>query len=152
MQRLLTISAILCGTMAASAAAPAGAVPPPVLLVDQPIALPSNQCAVALRGVVRAYAAPTFVLDLATPTVLRVLSVGADPALLIDLEHSRTASEQFPVVMGAGLAGGDIRAGVAVPGRYRLRVLMTGDAARTGRSIDFHINLSRALESGAAEC
>lgn len=138
--------------VAVLAAASANAVPPPVPLAETLVVLPPDQCAIGLQGVVRAYAAPVFAFDVAAPTVLRIVSTASDTALLVDIEADRGDAAPWPVVTGAGLAGGDIRIGIAAAGRYRLRVLMTGDAARTGRAFDFRIALSRALESDAAEC
>lgn len=128
------------------------AVPPPPPYQDVPLSLPANQCRLRIDGTVRAYSQPVYGFSVEGPTVLRVLAPGADPALLIDLEHNDSGSDVRPVVAGAGLAGGDIRIAIPAAGRYRLRVLMTGDAARNARSIPYAISLSRAMDSGAAPC
>lgn len=133
-------------------ASPGHAVPPPPPLTGQPVALPANRCRVPLSGTVRAYAQPLHMVTIAAPTVLRILADGADPALLIDLEHADGDADARPVVAGVGLSGGDVRIAIPDQGRYRLRVLMNGDAARKGRAIDYKLSLSNAMESGAAEC
>ena len=126
----------------------AAAVPPPPPLRETILALPADQCRLALTGVVRAYAQPAYLFEVSSGTVVRLLAERPDPALLFDLERADGA----PVAMGAGLAGQDVRVALPAPGRYRLRLLITGDAARIGRQVGFRLSLSRAPESGAAEC
>lgn len=143
--------AIVTATLLAAAGS-AMAVPPPPPYQEVPLSLPANQCRLRIAGTVRAWSQPVYGFSIEGPTVLRVLAPGADPALLIDLEHNDSESDARPVVAGAGLAGGDIRIAVPAAGRYRLRVLMTGDAARQARNIPYAISLARAMESGAAPC
>ncbi|WP_164155814.1 hypothetical protein [Sandarakinorhabdus rubra] len=136
-------------TLSASAVS---AVPPPPQAQELAITLPANQCRQPLSGTVRAYAQPVHGLVVDGPTVLRVLADDPDPALLIDVTHNDDEADLRPVVTGAGLAGTDLSIALPAAGRYRLRVLITGDAARRGRSIAYRLSLSRAMESGAPEC
>lgn len=131
---------------------PAAAVPPPPTEGEIAVSLPDSQCRVPVVGTVRAYAQPAYGLRITEPTVLRVLADKPDPALLLDIEHSETAEDLRPVATGVGLAGGDVRIALPAAGAYRLRLLMTGDAARSGRQIDYRLSLSRAMESGAQPC
>lgn len=116
------------------------------------LTLPASQCRVPLSGTVRAYSQPVYGFAVDAPTIIRVLAEAPDPALLIDVEHNDSDNDIRPVVTGAGLAGSDVRIALPAAGRYRLRVLMTGDAARKGSNIAYRLSLSRALESGAPEC
>lgn len=133
-------------------ATPGAATPPPPPAESIVIRLPADQCRVPLSGTVRAYAQPVYDLQIPDPTIVRILAAGVDPALLVDFEHADDHSDLRPVATGVGLAGGDVRIAVPTAGRYRLRILMTGDAARTGRSIGYRLDVGRAMESGAAAC
>lgn len=136
---------------ALSMVGPASAVPPPPE-AEIAIGLPEDQCRVPIVGTVRAYAQPVYGLRITEPTVLRVLAGTPDPALLLDVEHGDTPDDLRPVATGVGLAGGDVRIALPAAGAYRIRLLMTGDAARSGRRIDYRLSLSRAMESGAPPC
>jgi hypothetical protein len=144
---------VAIGVLAAMwAVAPAAAVPPPPTEEQIAVSLPDSQCRVPIVGTVRAYAQPVHGLRIPGPTVLRVLADSPDPALLFDIEHGDTPDDLRPVATGVGLAGGDVRIALPAAGAYRLRLLMTGDAARTGRHIEYRLSLSRAMESGAPPC
>lgn len=142
---LMAGAAVLCATTA-------GAIPPPPPYQELALTLPDNQCRLQLDGMVRAYAQPVYGFSVAGPTVVRLLADKPDTALLIDVEHNDSADDLRTVVAGAGLAGSDVRIALPAAGRYRLRVLMTGDAARKGRNIPYRLSLSRAMESGVPEC
>lgn len=131
---------------------PAGAIPPPPPAADSGFALPDDQCPVPPAGTVRAYAQPVHGVTLAAPTVLRLLADRPDPALLIDIEHADGTVDGRVVASGVGLGGGDVRIALPAAGRYRRRVVMIGDAARTGRQIAYRISVSQAMESGAPPC
>jgi hypothetical protein len=117
-----------------------------------PVTLPEDQCRVPLSGTVRGYAQPAFGFSIGEPTVIRLLADPPDPALIVDIEHADSPEDGRPVATGVGVTGGDVRIALPAAGRYRLRVLMVGDAARAGRIIAFTIQLSRAMESGAPPC
>jgi hypothetical protein len=145
--------AMAAGFLAAALmAGRAAAIPPPPDTRERGVELSADQCRVPLEGTVRGYSQPVFGFAVAAPSVIRLLADPPDPALIIDIEHADSPEDGRMVATGIGVTGGDVRIALPAAGRYRLRVLMVGDAARAGRVIAFRIGLSRAMESGAPPC
>lgn len=129
-------SALLAMLIASTAAM---AMPPPPERTGVAAVLLSNGCPTIVDEVVRAYDSPIIRFDAKAGDLLRLRL--EDPAMPLEFNLEDTAG-QF-MVAGLGFGSGDARLILPATGVYQLRVLMSGDAARTGRQIPFRLRLAR---------
>ncbi len=129
------------GILAALLLAPqaAMAVPPPPERADVGVVLLSNGCPTVVEDIVKAYDSPVMQLDVKAGDLLWLRL--DEPAA--QLEFNLTDADGRSIVAGVGFGSGDARILIPVTGAYSLRVLMSGDAARTGRQIPFRLRITR---------
>ena len=133
----IRVSRLLLATTALAAMSAAWAVPPPTVRPDVAVELTPNGPEHVLRDTVRAYqpVSVSFAAQAGDRLLLRLKD--AERVLVLQLD----APSGLPWITGVvpGPDGIDLRyADTAV---YRLLVLMSADAARTGRAVSFELGL-----------
>lgn len=128
---------LLVATLALATAVPATAVPPPPPRTELSVELAPNGPEQVLRDTVRAY----------QPVPLSFAAMAGDRLLLRlkDAEHVLVlqidAPSGLPWISGVQPGPDGIDIWFAQTGMYRLLVLMSADAARTGRAASFELGL-----------
>jgi hypothetical protein len=128
---------LLVATVALTTTGSASAVPPPPPRAEQSVDLTPNGPEQVLRDTVRAYQpmAVSFAAMAGDRLLLRLKDPGRVLVLQID------APSQLPWISGMQPGPDGIDIWFAQSGVYRILVLMSADAARTGRAANFDLGL-----------
>ena len=128
---------LLAVACACGAVAPAGAVPPPPERAELSVDLLPNGPEQVLRDTVRAYqpVPVSFAVRAGDRLLLRLED--AERVLVLQLD----APSGLPWISGVVPGPDGIDMGFAQAGVHRLLVLMSADAARTGRAASFELGL-----------
>ena len=119
------------------AAIPAGAVPPPPPRASLSVDLVPNGLEQVVQDTVRAY----------QPVPVTLAALAGDRLLLRLLDDERVlvlqieAASELPWISGAVPGPGGIEMRFTQTGVYRILVLMSANAARTGREANFELGL-----------
>jgi hypothetical protein len=128
---------LLVATVALTTAVSANAVPPPPSRAEQSIDLTPNGPEQVLRDTVRAY--QPMAVSFAAMAGDRLLLHLNDPGRVLVLQID--APSQSPWISGMQPGPDGIDIWFAQTGVYRILVLMSADAARTGRAANFDLGL-----------
>lgn len=118
-------------------AMPVAAVPPPPPLAERELVLTAGGPEQPLRDTVRAYQGLPVVFEARAGDVLQVRLADASGLLVLQLDPP----DGLPWFSGAKPGPDGLRLTLGASGRYRLVVLMSGDAARSGRALPFELGL-----------